>query len=156
VGQHPKAVGCAGCGWAPVVQEPGVFDELTLAVGAGRLRFLSFRLSEFDFTFDNVGDRRRGNPLFPDWLCSRVWLTVGGNGKVAASRQVAPADITTGEGVLDEEGIAAIIRFAQGNFRRLFMLLMQNARILDLKPCQLVVTPEVVNAARAGLVIGRA
>jgi DNA transposition AAA+ family ATPase len=54
----------------------------------------------------------------------------------------------------DEEGIAAIIRITQGNFRRLFMLLMQIARIMELNSEESVVTLEVVTAARAGLVIG--
>jgi hypothetical protein len=66
-----------------------------------------------------------------------------------------PADIKLPVGAFtDEEGIAAIIRIAQGNFRRLFMVLMQVARILELNPEQSAVTAEVVNAARAGLLVG--
>jgi DNA transposition AAA+ family ATPase len=66
-----------------------------------------------------------------------------------------PADVILPEGAFtDEEGVAAIIRIAQGNFRRLFMLLMQIARILELNRDQTAVTREVVTAARASLVIG--
>jgi DNA transposition AAA+ family ATPase len=54
----------------------------------------------------------------------------------------------------DEEGVAAIVRIAQGNFRRLYMLLMQIARILELNPGQVVATSEVVTAARSSLLIG--
>lgn len=66
-----------------------------------------------------------------------------------------PADIVLPENAFtDEEAIAAIIRIAQGNFRRLRMLLMQIARILELNRDQAVVTREVVTAARGGLVVG--
>ena len=66
-----------------------------------------------------------------------------------------PADIVLPENAFtDEEAIAAIIRIAQGNFRRLRMLLMQIARILELNKDQTVVTREVVTAARGALVVG--
>jgi DNA transposition AAA+ family ATPase len=66
-----------------------------------------------------------------------------------------PPDILLPETAFgDEEGVAAIIRITQGNFRRLFMLLMQIARILELNPDQARVDREVVTAARASLVIG--
>jgi DNA transposition AAA+ family ATPase len=66
-----------------------------------------------------------------------------------------PQDVVLPEAAFaDEEGVAAIIRIAQGNFRRLFMLLMQIARILDLNPTETVATAEVVTAARSSLLIG--
>jgi DNA transposition AAA+ family ATPase len=66
-----------------------------------------------------------------------------------------PQDVVLPETAFaDAEGVAAIIRIAQGNFRRLFMLLMQIARILELNPQQTVATSEVVTAARSSLLIG--
>ena len=66
-----------------------------------------------------------------------------------------PRDVVLPEAAFaDEAGVAAVIRIAQGNFRRLYMLLMQIARILELNPGQNVATLEVVTAARSSLLIG--
>jgi DNA transposition AAA+ family ATPase len=58
-----------------------------------------------------------------------------------------------GEGVTDEEALAAIIRVTGGNFRLLHRLLTQIARLLEINARQ-TVTNEVVEAARESLVIG--
>jgi putative transposase len=58
-----------------------------------------------------------------------------------------------GEGVTDEEALAAIIRVTGGNFRLLHRLLTQIARLVEIKALQ-TVTNDVVEAARESLVIG--
>jgi DNA transposition AAA+ family ATPase len=60
-----------------------------------------------------------------------------------------------GEGVADEEALAAIIRITGGNFRLLHRLMTQIARLVEINALQ-TVTREVVEAALESLVIGTA
>jgi hypothetical protein len=60
-----------------------------------------------------------------------------------------------GDGVTDEEALAAILRITNGNFRLLKRLLTQIARVLEINSLSKV-TPAVVELARESLVIGTA
>ena len=54
-----------------------------------------------------------------------------------------------------EEAIVAIFRITEGNFRLLHQLLTQISRVMEINSLESV-TPEVVEIAREGLVIGAA
>jgi hypothetical protein len=58
-------------------------------------------------------------------------------------------------GIVDEQGVASILRVTGGNFRLLHRLLIQVGRILEINKLK-VVTQQVVEAARENLVIGAA
>jgi len=58
-----------------------------------------------------------------------------------------------GEGLIDADVQAAIIRITGGNFRLLQRLLTQIARVVEINALSQV-TREVVDAARESLVIG--
>lgn len=75
--------------------------------------------------------------------------------RLLQERWCPPGFSLPGEGLTDEEGIAAIIRVTGGNFRLLHRLLTQIARIMHINALT-AVTPEVVEAARESLVIGTA
>jgi hypothetical protein len=57
--------------------------------------------------------------------------------------------------VIDEEALATRIRIAEGKLRLLYRLLQQIGRVMEINSLDKV-TPEVVEAAREGLVIGTA
>jgi DNA transposition AAA+ family ATPase len=73
--------------------------------------------------------------------------------RLLQERWCPPGFSLPGEGLTDEEGIAAIIRVTGGNFRLLHRLLTQIARVMTINALT-AVTPEVVEAARESLVIG--
>jgi hypothetical protein len=62
---------------------------------------------------------------------------------------LAPDDVT------DAEAIGAILRITGGNFRLVQRLFSQIERILEINSLR-AITPDVVDAARQGLVIGTA
>jgi DNA transposition AAA+ family ATPase len=59
------------------------------------------------------------------------------------------------KGLATEEAIATIFRITEGNFRLLHQLLTQISRVMEINSLKRI-TPEVVEAAREGLVIGAA
>ena len=66
-----------------------------------------------------------------------------------------PGVALPGDGLSDEEALAAILRITDGNFRLLSRLLTQIARVMTINNL-LRVTPAVVEVARESLVIGTA
>jgi hypothetical protein len=66
-----------------------------------------------------------------------------------------PGVTLPGDGLSDEEALAAVLRITGGNFRLLSRLLTQIARVLTINNLRQV-TPAVVEVARESLVIGTA
>jgi DNA transposition AAA+ family ATPase len=120
-----------------------IFDQSPISVILIGMPSLEKQLARYPQLYSRIGFVHEYGLLSSESICTLLhdrWL---------------PPDVILPETTFtDEEGVAAIIRIAQGNFRRLFMLLMQIARILELNPEQRVATREVVTAARSSLLIG--
>jgi DNA transposition AAA+ family ATPase len=119
-----------------------IFDKGGIGVVFIGMRGIEKRLSRYPQLYSRVGFVHAFRPLSAAQvreLLHQKWLPSG---------LVLP-----GEGVMDEEALAAIIRVTGGNFRLLHRLLTQIARLLEINARQ-TVTNEVVEAARESLVIG--
>jgi DNA transposition AAA+ family ATPase len=105
---------------------------------------LERRLARYAQLYSRVGFVHQFRPLSPDamrLILAYKWEQLG--------LTLVPDDFTTAE------AMAAIIRVTGGNFRLVQRLFSQIERVLQINRLQ-AITPEVVEAARQGLVIGPA
>jgi len=100
------------------------------------------RLSRYPQLYSRVGFVHQFNPLSTEemsFILQHKWAEVG--------LSLDPNDFT------DNEAMAAIFRITRGNFRLIHRLFTQIQRILEINQLRLI-TQEVVETAREGLVIG--
>ena len=100
------------------------------------------RMSRYPQLFSRVGFAHHYRPLLGDelsFVLTRHWQRLG--------LQLDGADFT------DAQAIASIARITGGNFRLLRRLFLQIERVLQVNEL-MVITDDVVNAARSNLVIG--
>jgi DNA transposition AAA+ family ATPase len=122
-----------------------IFDRGGIGIVLIGMPGIEKRLARYPQLYSRVGFvhefRRLSTSEMRELLIERRWL---------------PSDVAIANGCLDdEEGTAAILRAAGGNFRLLQRLLTQIARILEINQIDSVTT-SVVEAARESLVIGTA
>jgi DNA transposition AAA+ family ATPase len=103
---------------------------------------LEKRLARYSQLYSRVGFVHAFRPLSGDelhFILERKWAELG--------LTLHPAEFA------DAEAVAAIVRITGGNFRLLQRLFAQTERILQINDLHLI-TKEVVEAAREGLIIG--
>jgi DNA transposition AAA+ family ATPase len=103
---------------------------------------LEKRLARYPQLYSRVGFAHAFRPLSHEemsFILHHHWAALG--------RELEPTQCT------DQEAVATIIRITAGNFRLLHRLLTQIGRILKVNELQ-TITQEIVEAARACLVIG--
>jgi DNA transposition AAA+ family ATPase len=103
---------------------------------------LEKRLSRYPQLYSRVGFVHEFRPLSAEEVYD-----------LFAQRWVPSGVVLPGEGLIDADVQAAIIRITGGNFRLLQRLLTQIARVVEINALSQV-TREVVDAARESLVIG--
>jgi DNA transposition AAA+ family ATPase len=100
------------------------------------------RLARYPQLYSRIGFAHAFRPLSQEemsFILQHHWGELG--------RELEPTQFT------DQEAVAAMIRITAGNFRLLHRLLTQIGRILKVNELQ-TITQEIVEAARACLVIG--
>ena len=103
---------------------------------------LEKRLARYPQLYSRIGFAHAFRPLSQEemyFILQHHWAELG--------RELEPTQFT------DQEAVAAMIRITAGNFRLLHRLLTQIGRILKVNELQ-TITQEIVEAARACLVIG--
>jgi DNA transposition AAA+ family ATPase len=125
-------------------QSRAIFDHGGIGLVLIGMPGLEKRLARYPQLYSRIGFVHEFKPLSQvevgqllrqGWLPSRVSLP--------------------GDGLIDEEGIATLIRITGGNFRLLHRMLTQIGRVLEINKLEKI-TPSVVEAARESLVIGTA
>lgn len=127
---------------AGLEQVRDLYDHGTFGVILVGMPGLEKRLARYAQLYSRVGFAHAFRPLSDEemtFLLAHQWGTWG--------LILDPQDFT------DTEAIAAIIRMTAGNFRLLHRLCAQIGRILTINGLH-TITKEVVEAARACLVIG--
>lgn len=119
-----------------------VYDQSQMGLVLIGMPGIEKRLSRYPQLYSRVGFVHHFKPLSPDemdFILQRKWQQLG---------------LTLdGEDFTDAEAVAAIIRITGGNLRLLHRLFAQIERILEINELQ-TITKEVVETARAGLIIG--
>ena len=131
-----------GSRWPGSKQVRDLYDQSPWGLVLLGMPGLERRLSRYPQFYSRVGFVHQFRTLGAD----EVRAVVTGHGKQLGVT-LAP------EAFADPEAVAAIIRAINGNFRLLQRLLQQIERVLELNGL-VVVTPDVVVAARESLVIG--
>ncbi len=119
-----------------------IYDRSQLGLVLIGMPGLDKRLSRYPQLYSRVGFVHHFRSLSSEelqFILEHKWQELG--------LTLDPADFT------DSEAMAAIIRITAGNFRLLQRLFSQIERILEINQLQ-IITQEVVETAREGLVIG--
>lgn len=127
---------------AALEQVRDIFDKGNIGVILIGMPGIEKRLARYPQLYSRVGFVHSFRPLS------------AAETKSLLQQKWSPSGISLpGDGVADEEAVAAVIRITGGNFRLLHRLIAQIARILEINELQ-IVTSQVVEAARESLVIG--